>query len=84
MTTSTKPAADAAAVREQRLDEVLNMATGHGKTELKGAANRKVTAKATLSVSATEGDKTVDDGVEAAVTLGTSHSEKTEGGAKKS
>ncbi len=58
-----------------RLDQVLGLATDTAKGEHGGAESKKVTAAATLNVTSVEGTKTTTDGVEAAVTLGTSHSE---------
>lgn len=78
--TTTPSAAD---LRDSRLTEVLDLATSTARGEIDGAENKKVTAKATLSVSATEGTKTTDDGVEAGVTLGVSHSETDSAAAKK-
>jgi hypothetical protein len=69
--TSTDPRA---AKRAKNLDTVLTLATTSAQAELGAAANKSVTAAATLSVSATEGDTTNNDGTNASVTLGTSSS----------
>ncbi len=70
------------AKRDSRLDEVLNLATGHARNELGDTENKSVTAAATLSVSSTENDATEQCGVNASVTLGCTHS-KTDAKAKK-
>jgi len=70
------------AKRDSRLGEVLGLATGHAKNELGDADNKSVTAAATLTVSSSENDVTEDSGVNASVTLGTTHS-KTDAKAKK-
>ncbi len=70
------------AKRDSRLDEVLGLATGHAKNELGDADNKSVTAAATLSVTSTEADVTDTCGVNASVTLGSTHS-KTDVKAKK-
>ncbi len=66
MSTATTPS---------KLDQVLDLSTTTAKGEHGGAPSKKVTATATLNVSSTTGTKTVNDGAEASVTLGTSHSE---------
>jgi|AGTN01.1.fsa_nt_gi hypothetical protein len=66
------------AKRHARLDQVLGTATDEAKRELGDSDNTAVTATATLDVSKKEGATTTSDGVNASVTLGTSHSSKTD------
>lgn len=61
------------AKKASRLDQVLKLSTDHAKAELGDGENKSVTAAATLSVSATENDATDACGVNASVTLGTTH-----------
>jgi hypothetical protein len=68
--------------RDSRLDEVLGLATGHAKNELGDAENKSVTAAATLNVTSAENDVTEACGVNASVTVGSTHS-KTDAKAKK-
>ena len=70
-----KPAATADAVREERTQTVLDMATAESR---KVHANRQagtVSAEASLNVSDDDGTTTTKDGASATVTLSTSHSE---------
>ncbi len=65
------------ATREANLGKVLDLATSTAQSELGDADNRSVSAEATLSVSATEGDTTEKAGVTAAVSLGVTSSTET-------
>jgi hypothetical protein len=77
MSTNSKAAAKKAK-RDENLGKVLDLATGTAQSELGDSDNRTVSAAATLSVTATEGDTTDKAGVTATVSLGvTSSSEKT-------
>lgn len=80
MSTAKNP--DHKAKRDSRLDQVLELATGHARNELGDADNKNVTAAATLTVSSTENEATDSCGVNASVTLGTTHT-ATEAKAKK-
>jgi cytochrome bd-type quinol oxidase subunit 1 len=60
--------------RATNLETVLGLATSTAKTELGESDNKSVTAAATLSISATEGGTTTDNGHNASVTLGTTSS----------
>lgn len=71
MSNKTKPAAQ---TTEQKLDTVLALATDTAKAEIAGAANKSVSAKATLETTVTEGDATDTNGVNAAVSLGVTSS----------
>ncbi len=71
-TTNTQNTSKAA--KATRLDQVLKLATGHAQNELGDADNKSVTAAATLNVTSTENEATEASGVNASVTLGTSHS----------
>lgn len=64
---------DHKATKASRLDQVLDLATGHARTELGENENKKVTATATLNVTSDDADATESCGVEAGVTLGVSH-----------
>lgn len=70
------------AKRDSRLDEVLGLATGHARNELGDAENKSVTAAATLTVSSTENEATDSCGVNASVTVGSTHT-STDAKAKK-
>jgi cytochrome bd-type quinol oxidase subunit 1 len=65
--------------RAKNLDTVLTLATSTAQAELGEAANKSVTAAATLDVSATEGDTTTSTGHNASVTLGTTSSTQKKG-----
>jgi len=65
------------AKRDENLTKVLDLATATAQGELGDSDNRKVTAEATLSTSATEGDTTDKAGVTASVSLGVSASSET-------
>jgi hypothetical protein len=81
--TSTPTQDPKAAKRAANLATVLGLATDTAKAELGGADNKSVTAAATLSVSATEGDTTENAGSNASVTVGTTSSTVTKDSAKK-
>lgn len=61
-------------LRDARMDLVLNTATDEAKRVLGDSDNKSVTTGVTMSVSATENGETVNDGVEASVSLKTSRS----------
>lgn len=67
---------DHKAKQAARLDEALELATGHARTELGTEDNKEVTATATLTVSSTDEAGTETSGVKAGVTLGVSHTPK--------
>ncbi|MBA4073682.1 MAG: hypothetical protein C0465_26255 [Ralstonia sp.] len=75
--TDAATAAAKKATREANLGKVLDLATSTAQGELGDADNRTVSAEATLSVSATEGDTTEKAGVTAAVSLGVTSSTET-------
>lgn len=72
-----------AAKRAANLTTVLSLATDTAKAELGDAGNKSVTAAASLSVSATEGETTENNGTTASVTVGTTSSTVTNDSAKK-
>ncbi|HMW88381.1 MAG TPA: hypothetical protein PLC15_01115 [Candidatus Obscuribacter sp.] len=78
---SNKNTAPKPATTEEKLQTVLGLATDTAKNEIAGAANRSVTAEATLKTSVTEGDDTDCNGVNAAVTLGVTSSKQVKGAA---
>jgi len=75
--TDAATAAAKKATRDANLGKVLDLATSTAQGELGDADNRTVSAEATLSVSATEGDTTEKAGVKAAVSLGVTSSTET-------
>lgn len=72
--TTVKPA-----TAEEKLETVLALATTTARTEISGASNKSVSAKATLETSVTEGDETETGGVNAAVSLGVTSSKTVKG-----
>lgn len=67
------------ATADEKLETVLALATTTARTEISGAQNRSVSAKATLETSVTEGDETDTNGVNAAVSLGVTSTKSVKG-----
>ncbi len=75
--TNTSKKAAQKAKRDENLNKVLGLATSTAQTELGDSDNRKVTAEASLSVTAVEGATTDKAGVTASVSLGVTSSSET-------